>query len=236
MIGARVDLQLAQLLGPETVVRKHPLDRASDDFLRAAGQQVAQGLLLEAGGISAVAGVELRFELVAADRDLGRVEHDDVVTRVQVRLIERLVLALEDRRDARGESAERLVRRIDDVPASLDLALTDRVGLRVHRSSCSPFVRSGRRPRATCRRQSPLAGAAAPSRAGPGPASAERTVSISTCPRPTAKRAATMRRTIPRRNASALTSIVTSRPFRLTRTAMTVRTGERSVAPKALKS
>ncbi len=45
-----------------------------------------------------------------------------------------------------------------------------------------------------------------------------------------------MRRTIPRRNASALTSIVTNRPFRLTRTAMTVRTGERSVAPKALKS
>ena len=45
-----------------------------------------------------------------------------------------------------------------------------------------------------------------------------------------------MRRTMPRRNESALTSIVTSRPSRLTRTALTVRTGERSVAPKALKS
>ena len=45
-----------------------------------------------------------------------------------------------------------------------------------------------------------------------------------------------MRRTCPRRNESALTSIVTSRPCRRTRTAMTVRTGERSVAPKARKS
>ena len=45
-----------------------------------------------------------------------------------------------------------------------------------------------------------------------------------------------MRRTIPRRKASARTSIVTSRPSRLTRTEWTVRTGDRSVAPKALKS
>ena len=45
-----------------------------------------------------------------------------------------------------------------------------------------------------------------------------------------------MRRTIPRRKASARTSIVTSRPSRLTRTEWTVRTGDRSAAPKALKS
>ena len=45
-----------------------------------------------------------------------------------------------------------------------------------------------------------------------------------------------MRRTIPRRKASALTSIVTSVPSRLIRTSCTVRTGDRSAAPKALKS
>jgi hypothetical protein len=39
-----------------------------------------------------------------------------------------------------------------------------------------------------------------------------------------------MRRTIPGRKASARTSIVTRRPSRRTRTAWTVRTGERSVA------
>ncbi len=45
-----------------------------------------------------------------------------------------------------------------------------------------------------------------------------------------------MRRTMPRRKASARTSIVTSGPVLLTRTEWTVRTGCRSVDPKALKS
>ena len=45
-----------------------------------------------------------------------------------------------------------------------------------------------------------------------------------------------MRRTIPRRNESARTSIVTSRPSRLTRIAMTVRTDVRPATPTARKS
>ena len=46
-----------------------------------------------------------------------------------------------------------------------------------------------------------------------------------------------MRRTCPRRKESARTSIVTRRPSRRTRTACTVRTGDRSVVPpKAEKS
>ncbi len=47
-----------------------------------------------------------------------------------------------------------------------------------------------------------------------------------------------MRRTIPRRKASARTSIVTSAPFLRIRTAWTVRIGVRSpiTTPKALKS
>ena len=45
-----------------------------------------------------------------------------------------------------------------------------------------------------------------------------------------------MRRTCPRRKDSARTSIVTRRPSRRTRTAYTVRTGDRSVPPKLEKS
>ena len=41
-------------------------------------------------------------------------------------------------RDA--SAAERLVRRVDDVPAPLDLAFADRVGLRAHRSSVVSVV------------------------------------------------------------------------------------------------
>ena len=151
--------------------------------------------------------------------------------------VRRLVLALEDVRDPRRQAAERLVGGIDDVPASFDLALACRVGLRAHRFSvvsCS-FVPT-RRPRATRRRLSPCAGAAAPSRAGTRAASAARTPVSSIFPRPTSRRTATIRLTIPRRKASALTSIVTSDPLLLTRTECTVRTGFRSAAPKAAKS
>src|SRR4029079_10690490 len=149
MIGPGIDLQLAQLLGPETIVRKHPLDGPPDDLFGPACEQVAEGLLLEALGVAAVAAVELALELVAGHGDPAGVQDDHVVARVQARLIGRLVLALEDVRDARGEAAERLVRRVDDVPASLDLALSDRIGLRVHRSSFTPFDRSDARPMAT---------------------------------------------------------------------------------------
>ena len=33
MVGTGVDLQLAQLGGPEAVARQHPLDRQADDLL-----------------------------------------------------------------------------------------------------------------------------------------------------------------------------------------------------------
>src|SRR3954447_11253730 len=182
MIRPGIDLQLAQLLGPETSVRKHPLDGPADDLLGSARQQVPEGLLLEALGIAAVAAVQLGLELATRHRDARGIEDDDVVAGVEIRLVGRLVLALEDARDARGEAAERLVRRVNDVPAAHDIALSDRVGLRVHRSSFSPFDRCDARPMATCRRFNPLAGADVPSRAGPVAASAARTACSSILP------------------------------------------------------
>src|SRR4051794_26404551 len=182
MIRPGIDLQLAQLLGPETSVRKHPLDGPADDLLGSTSQQVPEGLLLEALGIAAVAAVQLGLELATRHRDTRGIEDDDVVARVEIRLVGRLVLALEDARDARGEAAERLVRRVNDVPAAHDLALSDRVGLRVHRSSFSPFDRCDVRPMAPRRRFNPLAGADVPSRAGPVPASAARTACSSILP------------------------------------------------------
>ena len=56
MVGTGVDLQLAQLLGTEAVVRKHALHRAADDLFRAPVEQMPEGLLLVALGITAVAG------------------------------------------------------------------------------------------------------------------------------------------------------------------------------------
>src|ERR1035437_8475454 len=142
MIRAGGDLQLAELLGAEAVVRQHALDRPANDLLRTALEEVAEGLLLVALGMAAVADVELRLELVAADRNTGGIEDDHVVPGVEVRSVGRLVLADEDMGDPRCEAAERFVRRIDDVPASVDLALTRRVGLRGHDAPSSPPRRS----------------------------------------------------------------------------------------------
>ena len=216
-------------------MRKHPLHGPTDDLLRAGLEEVAEGLLLVALGMAAVAAVDLRVELVPGHRDLRGVQHDHVVARVDVRGVGGLVLALEDTGDPRRQAAERLVRRVNDVPASLDLAFTRRVGLGGHGSPCSPSSLGGR-PRTTRRRLSPCGGALPPSRAGRPAASAAATPASSILPCPTSRRTATIRRTIPRRKASALTSIVTTLPLRLTRTASTVRIGDRFVAPNGLKS
>src|SRR6185295_8250703 len=240
MIRAGVDLELAQLLGAEPRVREHALDRPADNFLGPALEQLAERLLLEALGMAAVADVGLGLELGRADRDLARVQHDHVVAAVEVRRPGRLVLALEDASDTRGEAAERLARRIHDEPVPLDLALSRCVRLVVHQSSCPvsgcvPF-RSLRRPSTTRRRQSPRAGAAAPRSAGRPALSSPGTAEGSSWPFPTASRTATIRRTMPRRKASARTSIVTSDPSRRTRSRCTVRTGCGSAPPTALKS
>src|SRR5262245_60963703 len=233
MVGAGVDLQLAKLLGAEAGVREHALDRPPDDLLGSALEQPPERLLLEALRVAAVADVGLRVVLGGGDRDLLRVEDDHVVATVEVRRPGRLVLAFEDTGDTRGEATERLARRIHDEPLSLDLALSRGVRLVVHHSSCPVLAP---RPRTTRRRQRPLAGAAAPARAGLVAASIPGTASGSTWPFPTPSRVATIRRTMPRRKASARTSIVTADPSRRTRIRWTVRTGCGSAPPKALKS
>src|SRR5512146_1742869 len=225
MVLAGVHLQLPQLRGAEAGMREHPLDRAADDLLGPALEKVAERLLLVALRMPAVADVLLGLELVAAHRDLRGVQDDHVVARVEVRRVGGLVLPLEDARDLGREAAERLARRVHDEPPSLDLALPSRVGLRVHRSSRPSSFPCLRRPRTTRRRHNPRAGAAAPAKAGRRSASAAATASSSILPVPTARRAATMRRTIPRRKASARTSIVTRSPSRRTRTWWTFRTG-----------
>src|SRR4051794_40103880 len=63
MVGAGVDLELAQLLDAETVPRKHALDGPSDDLFGATLEEMSEGLLLVALRMAAVADVELGFLL-----------------------------------------------------------------------------------------------------------------------------------------------------------------------------
>ena len=65
VVGAGVDLQLAELLHAERGPRQHALDGAADDLLRPALEELTEGLLLVAPRVAAVADVELRLALVA---------------------------------------------------------------------------------------------------------------------------------------------------------------------------
>ena len=64
---AGVDLELAQLLHAQLVVRQHALDGAADDLLGSPLEQVAERLLAEAARVAAVARVDLVAQLVAGD-------------------------------------------------------------------------------------------------------------------------------------------------------------------------
>src|SRR6185369_14231958 len=112
MLRTGVDLELAELLGTEAGVRQHALDGAAHGLLGSALEEIPEALRLEALGEAAVAHVGLRLALVGAHGDLRGVEDDHVIAEVEVRRPGRLVLALEDARDARGETTERLVRRM----------------------------------------------------------------------------------------------------------------------------
>ena len=99
---------------------------------------------------------------------------------------------------------------------------------RARRSSCSSFFVvlrlpsvPCRRPRTTRRRQSPCAGARRPVEGRPpGGQRRARPPSASILPRPTSRRTATIRRTIPRRKASAADVDRHERSLRRTRTAV----------------
>src|SRR5690606_16834696 len=64
--------------------------------------------------------VHLVGQLVAGDVDLLGVDHDDVVAGVDVRGVDRLVLAAQAARELGAQAAPRLAGGVDDVPVALD--------------------------------------------------------------------------------------------------------------------
>jgi hypothetical protein len=88
--------------------------------------------------------------LVAGQRHLLGVDDDDVVTGVDVRGEDRLVLAAEEVRGRRGEATEHDVGRVDHEPLALDVAGLR--GVRTHGAFtlCSFVDRSGTPGRRCC--------------------------------------------------------------------------------------
>ncbi len=84
VLGAGVDLQLADLGPAELVAGKHALHGLPQDLGGAALELLAQRSAAQAAGIARVAVVELLVELLAGDVDLLGVDDDDEVAGVDV--------------------------------------------------------------------------------------------------------------------------------------------------------
>ena len=137
MVGALVDLQLAEQLPAEGVVGQHPLDGLLDDALGKAGLEMLEGFGLHAAGTAGVAPVDLLRGLVAADADLVGIDDHHEITGVEVGREGGLVLAAQHLGHFAGETAEGLIRGVDQIPLAID-ANRWRVEL-----SCSSRRRAG---------------------------------------------------------------------------------------------
>ena len=83
-------------------------------------KRLAQGLGLEVADVAGEPVVQLVGELLAGDVDLLGIDHDQVVTCIDVRGVDRLVLAAEAAGELGAQAAERLAGRVDNVPVTLD--------------------------------------------------------------------------------------------------------------------
>ena len=102
VLGACIDLELAEHLTTHRVLREHALDGELEGLLRLGRHQLAIAGLLKAAGVSSVIAIELLIELVAGKNQLGSVDHDHEITRVLERGIRWLVLAAKNLSDFTG--------------------------------------------------------------------------------------------------------------------------------------
>ena len=83
---------------------------------------VLGALFAQAAFVAAVIPVELLFFLAAGQLDLRRVDDDDVIAGVDVRRVDRLVLALQQAGRLGRDAAQDLALGVDDVPLPLHTA------------------------------------------------------------------------------------------------------------------
>src|SRR5579863_583954 len=128
VLGAGVDLELAEHLPPERAFGEHALNRKANDFLGLLGQHVAVGLGPDATGVARVPVIELLSPLVGRQHHLCRIDDYYVVASVDVGGEHDLVLATQDARDLGRQSAKYGTSSIDLMPLAADLGSFGRVG------------------------------------------------------------------------------------------------------------
>src|SRR6188768_359458 len=128
MRGTRVDLELLDDLSTQLVLGEHAPDGLLDDLASVLVEQLPDRGGGEAPRVARVAVGELVGQLVAGQGDLLGVDDDDEVTGVDVRRVDRLVLAAQQVGTLDREPAQDDVGRVDDVPGALDVSGPGAVG------------------------------------------------------------------------------------------------------------
>src|SRR3984893_19138088 len=129
VVGTRVDTQPLQHLGAQGVVLQHSADGVLDGKRRVKLALLAKGAPPQPARGAGIPGVHLAVHLAPGDEDARGVDDDDVVARVQVGCVGRLVLALQDLRHVAGEPAQRDARGVDHVPVTLQVLVPGGPGL-----------------------------------------------------------------------------------------------------------
>ena len=120
MLRTGIDLELLAHCTAERVLRKHALDGMLDHALRMLGHSLFEGFDLQPTRKTAVTIILFGSCLVARQTDLVGIDDDDKVTRIDVRGVLRLVLALQDMSGLGGDAAENLISCIDQDPFALN--------------------------------------------------------------------------------------------------------------------
>src|SRR5690606_23239586 len=119
MIRAGKHAELRQHLPGEAVLREHALHSVLDDEFRMANPLLGQLAVALAADETGEEHVAVLLLLLARDRDLFGIDHNDKVTGVDVGRVGRLVAAAEDVRDLDGKAAKDLALGIDEIPLGL---------------------------------------------------------------------------------------------------------------------
>ena len=133
MLGALVDLELAEHLAAQSVVGKHAFDGLLHYPLGNPFLQSLEGFHLHSPGTTGVTAVQLLLGLTAGDLDLLGVHNDDKITGVQMGGEAGVVLAAEHGCHFSGQTAEGLILSVHHVPLAVDRINRGERGL-VHRA------------------------------------------------------------------------------------------------------